>query len=98
MSRTYKQYPYSEFRKPKRNRANKYNSRPKAIPPDEWNDKHFDRESLQSFHVALRMLEKGEKESRILSVLRKRKLSYRDAKRVLKLACERKAHRERFGR
>jgi hypothetical protein len=54
MSRTYKKHPYSYSRSPKGKRSvmQEGDVRPKAIPPDDWDDLQFDKQVFLAEKVA----------------------------------------------
>ena len=63
MARTYKKFPWAlntYHRAPKgKQRALRGNARKGAIPPDEWDDKNFDKQCWLPQTVSDRLLDKG---------------------------------------
>ncbi len=73
MSRTYKHMPTEVVRRPKgRKQALINEARKKAIPPDAWDDLHFDNHCYAVYNAAENMLEQGKSKSEIISKIRKK--------------------------
>ncbi len=73
MSRTYKHMPTDVVRHPKGKRQALINEvRKKAIPPDAWDDLHFDNHCYAAYNATENMIEQGKSKSEIISKIRKK--------------------------
>ncbi len=86
MGKTYKRYPITYFRHPRGAKQAKIaGGRPGAVPPDVYDDGHYDCQCYYPFDIAKRLIKEGWDGEKVAKRLaRKFRLPAWQAKRIVK--------------